>query len=212
MATSNKTPPGPLAMAASALESELRRYEETSTQLESLPLNSEKTLQRARKVLEECAAHQEALAVLLPAFAQAMQAAQNRQEKCMTVTAEGTQRIKVRFNERVALLERVAALGHRAQEIHQPIAELSAALSEPTNAEEAENQNRNQPAVVLKSLEEVNARTEAVIEEAESVRKAATEAEWLDIARDAQTLKEQLQSARNKILVAQRNVASRAPS
>ncbi|HVH40739.1 MAG TPA: hypothetical protein VM925_00295, partial [Labilithrix sp.] len=111
MPGSTKTPQGPLTIAAASLESELRQYEETAAELDRLPLNSDKTLQRARKVLEECAAHQEKLATLLPAFANAMQAAQTRQQECMDVTARGTAKIKTRFEERMALLERVAALG-----------------------------------------------------------------------------------------------------
>lgn len=199
MATS-KTPLGPLASAAAALENELRQYEETSAELSKIALNSEKTLQRARKVLEECAAHQEKLALLLPAFAMAMQTAQAKQQECMDVTQRGTERIKGRFEERMALLERVAALGQQAQDINGPVAAVVDAEGERTAAE------------LLKTLEEVGARTEAVIAEATSVHEAAEGADWQDIARDTDSLRQQLQSARNKVLVAQRNVAARAPS
>ncbi|MFO0741922.1 MAG: hypothetical protein U0270_38855 [Labilithrix sp.] len=198
MASSTKN--GPLAAAAAALENELRRYEETSAELEKLALTSEKTLQRARKVLEECASHQEKLATLLPEFAQAMQAAQAKQQECMEVTARGTARIKERFEDRMALLERVAALGQKAQDINGPVAAV------------VETEGERTPAELLKALEEVGARTEAVIAEAASVHEAAEGADWQDIARDTDALRQQLQSARNKILVAQRNVAARAPS
>jgi hypothetical protein len=199
MPAATKTP-HPLAAAAAALETELGRYEATSAELDSLPLTSDKTLQRARKVLEECAAHQERLAVLLPAFAQAMQVAQARQQECMEVTARGTAKIKTRFEERMALLERVALLGQSAQEINEPVAAV------------LEGGEEKAPAELLKSLDEVGARTEAVIAEADAVQRAAQEGDWLDIARDADALKQQLQAARNKVLIAQRNVASRAPS
>lgn len=200
MPTSTKTPMGPLAAAATALENELRRYEETSAELERITLTSEKTLQRARKVLEECAAHQEKLATLLPEFAQAMQAAQAKQQECMEATARGTMRIKERFEDRMALLERVAALGQKAQDINGPVAAVVDGTGERT------------PAELLKTLEEVGARTEAGIAEAASVHEAAEGADWQDIARDTDALKQQLQSARNKLLVAQRSVAARAPS
>lgn len=194
---------GPLTLATAELEAEILHYEQTSASLDKLPLNSEKTLQRARKVLEECAAHQERLAVLLPAFAQAMQAAQARQQACMNVTAEGTQRIKTRFEERVVLLERIAALGQRAQ-----------AINEPVTAILGRDSGQGDPAAeaLLRSLDEVGALTEAVIAEADELARAANASEWVDIARDAEALKQQLQAARNKVLVAARNVASRAPS
>ena len=84
-------------------------------------LTSEKTLQRA----------QGPRGVRLPSgeagdapaeFAQAMQAAQAKQQECMEVTARGTARIKERFEDRMALLERVAALGQKAQDINGPVA------------------------------------------------------------------------------------------
>jgi len=201
MPASTKTFQGPLTAAAAALEDELRRYEETVAELQKLPLTSDKTLQRARKVLEECAGHQEKLAVLLPAFAQAMQEAQARQQQCMDVTAEGTTKIKTRFEERMALLERVAALGQRAQDINEPVAAVMSGTEE----------NRS-PIDLLETLRDVNARTEAVIAEADAVHKLAQDGDWQDIARDTDALKQQLQSARNKVLVAQRNIAARAPS
>ena len=201
MPASTKNVQGPLAAAAAALEGELRRYEETVTELDKLPLTSDKTLQRARKVLEDCAGHQEKLAVLLPAFAQAMQQAQHRQQQCMDATAEGTEKIRTRFEQRMALLERVAALGQRAQDINAPGAAVMSGQDE--------NQS---PTQLLKSLEDVNARTEAVIAEADAVHRLAEDGDWQDIARDTDALKQQLQSARNKVLVAQRNIAARAPS
>lgn len=200
MATSTKNPTGPLAAAAAALEAELRKYDDTSAELGRTALTSEKTLQRARKLLEECAAHQERLAQLLPEFAQAMQTAQAKQQACMDATAEATAKIKARFEDRMALLERVAALGERAQAINGPVAAVMDGQTERTAAE------------LLKSLEEVGTRTEAAIAEAAAVHEAAQGSDWQDIARDTDALRQQLQSARNKILVAQRSVAERAPS
>lgn len=200
MATSTKTTIGPLTAAAAALEDELRRYEETSAELTQAALTSEKTLQRARKVLEECASHQERLAKLLPELAEAMQTLQEKQQACMEATARGTTRIKERFEVRSLLLQRVAALGQRAQDVSGPVAALVGAPEERTAAE------------LLQTLEDVAARTEAVIAEAASVQEAAEGAGWQDIARDTDALRQQLMAARNKLLVAQRSVAARAPS
>ena len=64
----------------------------------------------------------------------------------------------------------------------------------------------------MKTLGEVAARTESVVAEAEALGADAVTDDWQDIAREATTLKQQLQSARNQILVAQRDVAGRTPS
>jgi hypothetical protein len=58
----------------------------------------------------------------------------------------------------------------------------------------------------------VTKRTEEVIAEAEDLKRAATESSWTDLAEDADVLKQQLLSARNKILLVQRKVAASAPS
>jgi uncharacterized protein YoxC len=200
MPASTKTPQGPLTAAAAALEAELRRYEETVADITKLSLNSDKALQRARKILEDCAGHQERLGVLLPAFAQAMQGVQQRQQSCMDLTARGTETIKARFEERMSLLERVAALGQHAQDINGPVMQVISLGDQVA------------PDDLLKSLEDVGALADAVITEAESVHKAAEESDWMDIARDTDALKQQLQAARNKVMLAKRNVASRASS
>ncbi|HVJ16116.1 MAG TPA: hypothetical protein VM686_11825 [Polyangiaceae bacterium] len=192
---------GPLTLAALALENELRTFEELVEDLARLHVNSDKTLQRARQNLEACAEFEQKLAGRLKAFAEAMQQMQAKQQDCMKSALEHAQRIQQRNDARNALLERVNALGLRARDINAPMNELV--------ADEAAHGDANH---VLAKIQDVGERLEAVIVEATAVASAAKEEDWQDIARDADVLKQQLQSARNKVLVAQRNVASRAPS
>jgi hypothetical protein len=84
-------------------------------------------------------------------------------------------------------------------------------LNEPVAALEAKEGDANAQDL-LKTLSEVAERTESVVAEAEALGADAVSDDWQDIAREATTLKQQLQSARNKILVAQRDVAGRTPS
>jgi hypothetical protein len=84
-------------------------------------------------------------------------------------------------------------------------------LNEPVTALEAKSGDANAQDL-LKTLSEVATRTESVIAEADTLGADAVADDWQDIAREATTLKQQLQSARNKILTAQRDVAARTPS
>jgi hypothetical protein len=192
---------GPLTLAALALEDELLTFEELVNDLARLHVNSDKTLQRARQNLEACSEFEQKLAERLKAFAEAMQQMQMKQQGCMTAALEHAHRIQARNDARNVLLERVNALGLSARDINAPMNDLV-----------IDDAGKSDPTQVLAKIQHVGERLEAVIAEAAAVANAAKEGDWQDIARDADVLKQQLQSARNKVLVAQRNVAERAPS
>jgi hypothetical protein len=189
----------PLSQAAQQLEAELSRFEELLVEL-GRPVNSDKALHRARQGLEACSQCEARLAQNLHAFADAMRAMQARQQRCMEVVRTNAEHIQSRHEERNALLGRVASLGTRAREVSEPLASVS---EESWSSESPE---------LLASMREVGTRLESVIEEADAVTTSAEQADWVDIARDAQALKQQLQSVRNRVLLGQRKLASRAPS
>jgi hypothetical protein len=203
MPPASKKSEGALTAAAAAFDAALTRFEAASEELERMEIVSEKSLQRARRALEGCAEQEQELSAHLQAFAAAMQTSQARQQKCMEATVAAANRIKARFDERNALLERVAALGLRAREINDPVV---AAMEQDAKEGGAPT------AALLTSLEEFGANTDAIIAEADSLMRAAKDSDWEDIERDAHTLKQQLMSALNKVRVIQRNIATRAPS
>ena len=188
-----------LSQAAKALEEELTRFEDLLVEL-GRPVNSDKALQRARQGLESCSRTEAKLAERLHAFADAMQKLQARQQKCMEVVRTNADHIQARHQERSALLERVAGLGSRAREVSEPLSGLSEEAWESGSSD------------LLASVREVSDRLEVVIGEAEDVASSAERADWTDIARDAQALKQQLQAVRNRVLLGQRKLATRAPS
>ncbi len=190
----------PLARAAAALEGELLEYEKFVAEVKRMSLNSEKAMHRAKSLLEECAAGESRMAAKLQAFAAAVQDVQVRQQSCITEAVAAAESIQERIKNRSSLLERFSALGDRARALNEPVAALEAKEGE-ANAQD-----------LLTTLSEVATRTEAVIEEADTLGADAQKDDWQDIAREAMTLKQQIQSARNKILVAQRDVAARTPS
>ncbi len=198
MSSRPKTAEGPLTRAAAALESEIGRYEEALKEIATTPIHTEKALHRARLRLEQCAELEQRLGVALQAFADAMRETQGRQQKGMDASREAAQRIEQRFASRSALLGRMQGLADQARGIGEPVNAVSSA-----GADDAQ---------LLKSLQEAGDLTSAAISEADGLLQAAKADEWNDIERDTETLKAQLQAARNKLLLAQRTVAGRSPS
>lgn len=188
-----------LSQAAQRIEQELRRFEELLAEL-NRPINSDKMLQRARQGLENCSQSEARMAEHLHAFAEAMRSFQARQQQSMDALRESAERIQARHQERAALLERVATLGTHAREVSAPLADLD------------EDSWSTPSPDVMASVREVSSRLEAVIAEADAVTTSAKEADWTDIARDADALKQQLQAVRNRVLLGQRKLATRAPS
>jgi hypothetical protein len=200
MAASKKAE-GSLVKAASLLEAELARYEENVSDARRLEIASEKGLQKSKTVLEACAATEQRMREHLQAFAAAMQQMQERQQACVDETLATAKRIEERIHDRAALLERFGALGVRAREVDEPVQAVMQRKAE--GAKDSE---------LVGALGEVIARTDSVLEDADAVAKDAQGRGWEDIAREAMALKQQLQSARNKVMQAQRDMAGRQPS
>jgi hypothetical protein len=189
----------PLLAAARRLDEDLRRFQSLSQELSQGPINSEKTLRRAGQLLEACSAHESKMQESLSAFGQAIQTVQQLQQACMEAVGEGTARVAARHAERLALQERVAQLSAGARAASAPMAELPE-LDAPTSSQ------------MLAPLGEVERRLGLVIDEAAQVSTLAQQGDWTDLLRDTQSLREQLQSLRNRVLLMRRKLGTDAPS
>ncbi len=189
-----------LAQAATALEAELFEYEKFVADVRRMSINSDKSMNRAKSLLEDCAAGEQRMADRLQAFAAAVQNVQTRQQECIKEAVEAAKHIQDRMQNRTALLSRFQSLVERARSLNDPVTALEA----------KEGSAKAQD--LLTTLGQVAVGTEGIIAEAEALSTDAQTSDWQDVAREATTLKQQLQSARNKILVAQRDVANRTPS
>jgi hypothetical protein len=184
---SAKKPDAPLVDAVTRFDAELRRYEALVDETARLKITSDKHVGRAHRALEECAEEEQRLVALLGEFVGAMRAAQGRQERAMAIRVQAAERVEQKIRSREELLARLGKLGELAREVSGAIAALFA--GKPGISRED----------VIGSLGEVDARTAPIVAEAESLRAAAEEAEWLDIARDADSFKQQLAAARKKM-------------
>jgi chromosome segregation ATPase len=196
----SKNAESPLIAAARALTEHLTRFEETSLEVSRAPINSEKALARARKGLQECSEHEGRLAESLRSLASAMQGMQQQQQRCVEHTALAAERIRQRQDERLALQERLLKLGDNAREVSAPVQTLSEGANAPGSTE------------AIAPLQEVVRRLEAVIAEAGEVTALARQGDWADLERDTHSLEQQLQSARNRVLIGLRKLVEDAPS
>jgi len=178
----------PFVEVARSFDAGLRRYEELVGEASRLRVTSEKQLGRAHRALEECAAAEQQLVQLLNAFAVALREAQARQEKAMNARASLYEDLEAKIKTREGLIERLGKLGNEARAVSTS---LAAAVSDQTDGASRDR--------VLASLAEAEQRTEPIVHEAEALFVAARDLEWLDIASDADSLKQQLGAARKKV-------------
>jgi spore coat protein CotF len=211
----SKNSESPLVASVKQLDADVKRFEELSRDLARLQINSEKSLQRARQTLEECSAHETKLAGSLRAFAEAAQTMQQLQSACMQEIAQSTKRIAERHAERLELQQRLVAIGESARAASAPFTELHAPESRPS----AEGEQSPSPVPdgslsdqLLEPLGEVERRLEAVIEEASALCELTHQGDWNDLERDTQSLREQLQALRNRVLLTRRKLLSDKPS
>jgi chromosome segregation ATPase len=196
-----KPAPSPLVAAAQAFEDDLTSLEEVARELERASLTSHKTLQRAGRMLGDTAELQERLVGRLAELVRAIDATRGRQDDALQRILAESQRVKARNDEFRSIMERFGALGERAKEVSGPVAAITAQKDAGAS-----------PAELLASLDVVSKLSDELATEAAEVGKLATAGDWPELARDVDALRQSMLAARNKVTLAQRQVASRAPS
>jgi hypothetical protein len=190
-----------LSAAVAAFEADLARYEELANDLKAITINSQKNLARATKLLEEAANFEQRLSDDVTKLVEAMQNARDRQQGSAELTLAAAKKIESRMAEHNLLMQKFAALGERARGASDPVQEVMSQAAE--NVE---------PGVLAKGLGEVKTRMDEIVAETDAMIREAEAGDWSDIAREAESLKQKVQAARNKIAITQRKVAERAPA
>jgi len=186
-----------LSEAAAEFERELNRYEKIGNELSRTVVRSQKTLSRTQKLLGESTECEEELGRRLRVLLEAMNGARDKQQRSMEQTLAAAQNLQTRATEFTALLERVAELGTRARETSEPAVR---AVSESVEGERG--------AALLSSLESIGDRMTAIIRDAEQIAKDAEAGDWPDIAREVQSLRQQVISAHGRVVQATSSVGS----
>jgi hypothetical protein len=166
--------------AAEALEEEIVRLEGLARSARKIPLNTDKNLVRAAAQLNETLAVPERVAQRLQAVATAMANMQDRQQAAL----QGLSAFAVELQQRTQLFERhmedFGALGKAAGEVNAQLVSSDADQS---------------------TLLGAVARLHEISEAARAVFEAARAADFPDIAREADVLKQRLNSLRKRLVL-----------
>lgn len=167
-----------LVLAAQTIESEQRRLEDLAQSVQKTKLQSEKTINRAARELQEALEQQEQLANSLRALGEAMVNMQARQQAAVSSLSERAVEIQSRRQRLSQLMLAYAALGSKAAELLQT---MSASLELADRA--------GAVADAEKSLS-------AVVEEAAALSRTARDEDFTEIAHEADVLKQKFHAVK----------------
>jgi hypothetical protein len=200
-AHTKKPSPSPLLAAAAALDQELRAYDELAREAKHLRVNTEKGMQRAIRIVQESNGTNETIQEKLRALVAQLEEARGRQAESMNVLLDAARSVQARAESHDTLMRRFGALGESARLVNDLVAALAAKRNE--GATETET---------LAGLSEIQAQMASVASEAEALIQRATEEDWPEVARQADGIRQQVVSARNKLALAHRALARSSPS
>ena len=167
-----------LISAATSLDAELTRFEETTVGFRKLTLNSQKNLERATKVLSDLAEIEASLGAQVQALVTAIASVRDRQMAQVEVVRSKAEEINARTVEFQALLEQFKVLGVDASGLNDT---LQASVT------------AGAPLVDLQTaMGELTAKAQGLAELAKSQ-------DFEDLARQADGLRQQILAARSKL-------------
>ena len=191
--------PSPLIASAEALDEELHKFEQISERIRAAEMDSQKNLERLANSLKEIADADERLGGRVRELVGAIATAREKQQKQAEMVSQKAQELQARTQVFQELIQKYADLGTAAANLNTQVQEAFAARQTGTPEGDA---------VAAARLSEINDGTGNLAAEAEKVFTAADQAGFSDIARQADSLRQQLLSARNKLSLLSKKVPS----
>jgi hypothetical protein len=143
----------------------------------------------------------EQLGARLGDLVRAIETTRLRQQAGLDRILVETKRVDERGRSFREIMDRFSALGARAHEVQDPVQAVLAKQAAGAT-----------PESLVQEFAQLDELTATVVAEADAVVEAARAGDWTEVARDAQALRQSLQSARNRLSLARKEVAARAPS
>jgi hypothetical protein len=190
----------PLVAAAATLDAELRGFDELAQEANRCVLTTEKGLTRATRALTQCVDQRGRIEEKLQSLLSEIDASRRRQQESADILVEVARNLEARGKERDELISRFGTLGESAARINLLALELG-------DLREQHGEQR-----VLEHLTDIQTQIAHIVSEARSLVESAERGGWAEIARQIDAVRQQMQASANKLAIAHRNVASRAPS
>jgi len=203
MPPTGRPPAGPLVAAAEAFESSLQRFASLAEALRVARIDGQRGIERAGETLQQIADCEQVLqehAQGLVAALAAVRAAQQQQAEAISVRAE---EIKSRNDVYVGLMLRYEQLGQETAKLNVSAQEMGAAARTP------EEMVRDQ--TLPARLDDLAARMTETGGVAEALVADARAADFEDLARKVDSLRQQILATRNKIGLLREALARATP-
>jgi len=193
-----KSKPSELLAAAQAFDEELADFARLANVACRAPLDSQKGLQRVAQVFEDIGKAEKRLGRAAEVLVTELGLARKRQEEQAEAIRGRAQEIEQRTAIATGLLERYGAIGAMAGELNAYIQRLS---------QQPRDDSSNSQSSLLAALHEAHTRMGDVIEKAVALTADARSSEFDDIARQVDSLRQQVAAAAEKVAGLERLIA-----
>ncbi len=170
-----------LVAAAQIIEEEQRKLESLASSLQRTKLQTEKTISRAARELQEALDQQQQLAKSLQLLGLAMVRMQERQQAAVTVLSARAEDIQARRTRLSELMMRYASLGTKAAELLQVL------------SESIETADRKA------AVQSAQAHLATIVEEATTLAKIGRDEDFTELAHEADVLKQKFNAIKNQL-------------
>ena len=192
-----------LVQASESLDRSLRRFEDLVTAARRHPLSSQKTIERAARAIQEAAESQRDVARDLHALIDGIELARARNQAASEALGARAEEIQARSTQLGELLQRFGELGEAAHSINGMVQEALPGGGPPKDKSQLS-------AGLLEALRRVLARMAEVLAQAQSLEHDAGELEMNELAKQAETVRQQVLEARKKLLTLERSLTEQA--
>jgi len=203
--TASKPKPAasPLVASAQAFDETLKRFAALAAGLHKGALDSQRNLERAAEALKEVAGCEEELQAHAQALMAALGAARDAQQTQAEVVRVRALEIQARTEELARLMRGFEAIGKDAAALNASAQQLAARKRTPDEmVKDGE---------LLAGLDELQERMTAVLTSGEKLAADARGADFEDLSRKVDSLRQQILAARNKIGLLKEALVRAAP-